>query len=245
LGTEGEEIVGRMTVPDEAIKYVLFQRTAYLRIPNTKIYRALEKILPFSTYNQLVDLESRFNHSRIKTLFEDDMRREYVSIKKFLPEKCSAVLDIGCGVAGIDVFLNNHYRDRQPDFYLLDRTTVDKSVSYGFKPSGAFYNSLEVAGAVLIGNGVPERCVHLVKATDTNEIDIDCNVDLAISLLSWGFHYPIETYLDRVHDVLTAGGSLITDVRRGTNGIEALSRLFGKIDVIYDDGKLQRVLASR
>ena len=66
-----------------------------------------------------------------------------------------------------------------------------------------------------------------------------------ISLISWGFHYPVETYLDKAYDVLVEGGSMIIDVRKGTNGIAMIKNLFGEVDVILDAEKFQRVVALK
>jgi SAM-dependent methyltransferase len=237
--------VNQMTVPNEAIKYILFQRTAYQHFPNTFTYRVLKRILPFSIYNQAVEREARVDSSRIKALYEDDMRREYQSIKEFLPKTCNSILDIGCGVAGIDVFLSKHFKDIHPTFYLLDKTSIEKVVFYDFKHKASFYNSLDVAKEMLIRNGIPKECVHLIEATDNNDINIGSKVELVISLISWGFHYPVETYLDKVHDLLIKGGSLIIDVRKGTADIDILRNVFSKVDVIFDERKFQRVFASK
>ena len=234
-----------MKVPNEALKYILFQRTGYLRLTNTFAYRALNRITPFSIYNQVVTIESRINPSRIKKLFEDDIKNEYLSIKDFLPETCSSILDIGCGVAGIDVFLNYHYQDQHPTFYLLDKTHTEDSVFYAFNTKGAFYNSLNVAKTMLIENNTSERFVHLVEATDNNDIKIYRNVDLIISLISWGFHYPVETYLEKAYSLLVKGGSMIIDVRKGTNGIAMIKSLFDEVKIILDAEKFQRVLALK
>jgi SAM-dependent methyltransferase len=234
----------QMTVPDEAVKYILFQRALFLRFPDTFTYRVLNRILPFSIYNRLVEREGKIYHSSIKAEYKDNMSREYLSIRDSLPKTCSSILDIGCGVAGIDVLLNNHYEGK-PTFYLLDKTKIEKSVFYDFKHRGAFYNSLDIAKEMLIQNGISERSVHCLEATDANEIDIHRKVDLVISLISWGFHYPIETYLERVYDILIEGGSLILDVRKGTNGIEELNNKFGRVDVVYDGVTGQRALVTK
>lgn len=237
--------MNQVVVPNEAVKYILFQRTAYQHFPHTFTYRVLKRILPFSIYNQAVDREARTDSPRIKALYEDDMRREYQSIKEFLPKTCSSILDIGCGVAGIDVFLSKHFKDIQPTFYLLDKTSIEKVVFYDFKHKASFYNSLDVAKEMLISNGIPERYVHLIEATDNNDINIDGKVELVISLISWGFHYPVETYLNKVHNLLIKGGSLIIDVRKGTADIDKLSNIFSKVDIIFDERKYQRVLATK
>ena len=234
-----------MIIPNEALKYILFQRTAYLRLPKTLLFRLINKILPFSIYNQIVQLESKLFTARIKALYEDEMRREYLSIKDFLPGACSSILDIGCGVAGFDVFLGKHFRTGHPKFYLLDKTHVEKSVWYNLESKGAFYNSLDIAKRMLVQNNMPEEHIHLVEATDNNDIDINLEIDLIVSLISWGFHYPVETYLEKVYELLTHGGVLILDIRKGSSGIDAINRVFGKSEIILDTTKCQRVLAKK
>ena len=112
----------QLNISDKAVKYILFQRTEYITYRNTFIVRALKKLLPFLNYNRMIWLESKMRRSAIKQLYIDDIEKEYFSIRGFLPENCSNVLDIGCGVAGIDVLLNEHYINNKVDFYLLDRT---------------------------------------------------------------------------------------------------------------------------
>ncbi|MBN1350929.1 hypothetical protein JXJ21_16030 [candidate division KSB1 bacterium] len=232
----------RMTIPNEAVKYILFQRTAYLRLANTLPCKLINKVLPFSIYNQIVELESRLFSSQIALMYEADMRSEYLSIKKILPETCSSILDIGCGVAGLDVFLSNHYSSYRPTLYLLDKTHVEKSVWYGIKNKGAFYNSLDISKQVLIQNYIPESHIHILEATDNNDINIDCKISLIVSLISWGFHYPVETYLEKVHNLLTEGGVLILDIRKDTEGIDVISRVFGNVEIIFDRKRYQRVV---
>lgn len=238
-------MAGRMIIPDEALRYVLFQRTAYLRVPNMLLFRIVNRLLPFAIYNRIVELESKIYSQRIKSSYESDIANEYLSIKAFLPKKCSSILDIGCGVAGIDVFLANHYERDHPRLYLLDKTHVEKSVWYGLKNKGAFYNSLDIAKALLVENGVRGECVHVIEATDNNEINFDDKVDLVISLISWGFHYPVGTYLQKVRELLTDGGRLIIDVRKGTDGVDVISDAFGGVEVIADREKHLRILAVK
>jgi SAM-dependent methyltransferase len=237
----------QMIIPDRAISYILFQRTAYLRFPAAFCYRLLTRWLPFQTplYNIVVAIESRLGVQRIKTFYTADMHREYATIRPALPQTCGAVLDIGCGVAGIDVLIQRHYRDRQIHFYLLDKSHVEKHVFYLFQDQGAFYNSLEVSGAMLTLNGVVPECVHLIEANDRYQIPAGTPIDLALSLLSWGFHYPVATYVRQVHDLLSPHGVAILDVRKGTDGLDVLRRSFRQVDTILSTEKFVRVAARK
>jgi SAM-dependent methyltransferase len=234
-----------LTIPDEAVKFIAFQRTEVLRFRKTFVYSMLKRIMPSSLYNFGVRLESRFSAERIKRYYASDIDREFASIREFLPSDCTSILDIGCGVAGIDALLYRHFADSRPDVFLLDKTQVEDSVFYGFKRTGAFYNSLETARTMLVNNGVPTDRVHLVEATPDNAINVETPVDLVVSLISWGFHYPVDTYLHRVHELMNDHARLILDVRKDTGGHEALTRTFGQIEVIADEAKYERLLCVK
>jgi SAM-dependent methyltransferase len=240
---------GRLIVPDSAIKYILFQRTAYIRLPVARIDSVLRRLSrrqrATPAYNLGIALESRFARGRTRTLYAEDMEREYQSIRNVLPPVCASVLDIGCGVAGIDVFVQRHYGEEDIDFFLLDRSEVTMNVFYSFQSHGAFYNSLETARTLMTLNGVPAERIHLLEATPGMEIRITGKVDLIISLLSWGFHYPVNTYLSRVHDLLSENGVLVMDIRKGSDGLKLLRDLFPRVDIVQSTLKYDRVAARK
>ena len=238
-----------LRVPNAAIKYILFQRTAYLRLPAARLAHLCQRLsggrLQVPIFNLAVAAESRLSRTRTRGLYARDMVREYESLRSALPARCSSVLDIGCGVAGIDVYIQHHYPDAEIDFYLLDRTQVAGAVYYLFESRGAFYNSLEVAKALLEANGIPGHRIHLLEARDSGDISIPARPDVVLSLLSWGFHYPVSTYLRRVHELVSESGVVILDVRKGTDGLQALRRVFPAVEVIQATDKYDRVMARK
>jgi SAM-dependent methyltransferase len=248
-----EAMLNKMHVPDTAVRYILFQRTTYLRFIKTALYRTLDKrlgrvvrkVLHSSIYIITVNVEASMGKQRIKKLYAGDMLKEYLMMKEYLPTSCATVLDIGCGVAGIDVFINQHYRNSNIRFYLLDKTSIDGSVYYGFRQKGAFYNSLSVAKELLYQNSVPENNILLLKATDTADVNVGEKVDLVISLLSWGFHYPVSTYLEKVYSLLSDNGKLILDVRRETDGLVLLENKFNTCIVLTEQEKCFRILCTK
>ena len=229
-------------VPDSAVRYILLQRTEYFS--SNIVSGVTQRLLP-SLYSNLVQAEVKFRKNRIKDLYLRDMEQEYRSIKDALPESCRSILDVGCGVAGIDVFLNRHYAGNVESFYLLDKTQVESSVYYGYKEKGAFYNSLDVARQMLRENGIDDDKIHLLEATENNDIATAERFDLVCSLISWGFHYPVATYLERVHERLNDGGVLILDVRNGTTGLAELSDRFGGYDVVQETEKYIRARTTK
>ncbi|MEK7213621.1 MAG: glycosyltransferase [Patescibacteria group bacterium] len=236
----------RLIIPDDSIKYILFQRTAYIiYINNIWINKIIIRI-PFLTYNRMFLLEARLFKKRTKRLFSEDMMREYEIIKEFLPSKPQNILDIGCGVAGIDIMLHKYYKSSNhfPDFYLLDKTELNKNVYYGIEKVAAHYNSLSVARNLLEINGVESSKIHTQEVTGS-PIFSGRKFDLIISLISWGFHYPISTYLDEVYNALLMGGILIVDVRKKTDGELLLEKKFGPLQIIFEAQKYRRVLVIK
>ncbi|MDX1951810.1 MAG: hypothetical protein SFY81_06475 [Verrucomicrobiota bacterium] len=228
-----------LSVPPAATKYVLLQRTQLQKYH----FKFLKKIgIDYSKW--LVDWESRRHHEEISAGFLKSLQEDFNSLKPALPERLDNLLDIGCGIAGIDVLLNDHYKG-QLNINLLDRTSIESRVYYDFHKQGAFYNSLELARETLIVNGVAPERIRLFEANDHNRIPLKEPVDLVLSLISWGFHYPVATYLSEVERILAPEGRLILDIRQGSGGMEDLIRAFARVEVLFQNPKYARVLARR
>lgn len=131
------------------------------------------------------------------------------------------------------------------DIFLLDKTQVDGKVYYKFERRGSFYSSLQVARTLLIANHVPTDRIHTEEATENGQIQAEPDLDLVISLISWGFHYPVETYLERVYALLRPGGRLILDVRKDTNGEERIRQRFSQVERIQETKRSYRLLAIK
>jgi SAM-dependent methyltransferase len=234
----------QICIPDSAVKYILLQRTGYLPKID-KVIKAINRILSLSFGEKAIDLISRVYSDKIKMLYANDIRNEYHSIKPFLPETCNSVLDIGCGVAGIDIFLADNYDNKDLKIYLLDKTKTENSIWYGFHQEGAFYNSLEVAKNLLIKNGISQDNITTLEVSKQKEIDVDKKIDLVVSLISWGFHYPVETYLEQVNDILNKNGVVILDIRNNTSGLETIKKYLPKIQYVYNKSRFSRIVATR
>ena len=152
-------------------------------------------------------------------------------MRPYLPSKAGRILDIGAGIGAIDVRLHELYPAAH--FYLLDKTGLD--VEYGTETEQRFYSSQVVARELLKRNGVPEKQVHLLEATDDYRIGVD-RVDLVVSLFSWGWHYPLGAYAAAVSQAAVKGGILILDVRN-VEGKALLEKAFRmKASVVLQDG---------
>ncbi len=237
-----------LQIPDDAVKFIMFQRTTLINDSGGKnpLGKLTRKFFPSYHLKRSIEEQAVSRAGEIKALYTKDMADEYAAIKDHLPVKCASVLDIGCGVAGIDVFIFQHYgASDKISFYLLDKTDVNSKVYYSFSEKGAFYNSLSTAKNLLTSNAVPASNIHTMEVSEDSSIETGESIDLVISLISWGFHYPVSTYLERVHEILSPGGSLILDVRKDTGGVEEIEKKFGNTSVITDFKKYQRILAVK
>ncbi len=193
-----------MIVPESALPWIQLHRTAV-----TNIRKDLG-----GSFIRLGDIGAAY--TRMILIDYDEMIKGH-----WLPETCNAILDIGCGMAGIDVLLYRHYVE--PRLFLLDgdgqvESQADK---INFHPEGMKpFNDMAVMKELLSVNGVDEEKVSPLPIAYQGSL---IHVDLCISLLSWGWHYSVGTYLDLVRHSLRPGGRLILDVRAGQGGERALA----------------------
>lgn len=230
-----------LVLPAEALPYVLLQRAEASVFERTaRRHRAFYQ-------RRLLHWETRLFARPVLRKYRAWLARDYESVRRFLPERVGALCDVGCGIAGIDVLLFRHYGE-PPDLqvHLVDRTATSELVTYGYKGDGEFYNSLAIAADTLAANGLPRSQVHTHEASPNGTLAVG-PVDLVVSLISWGFHYPVATYLDAAHEALTPGGRVILDVRQGTDGEEEVRRRFGNLHDLgpLENGKGRRVGAIK
>lgn len=177
------------------------------------------------------------NPEKVAELYWQSIQEDYDTIKNHLPDVFNC-LDIGCGIAGIDLML---YRNNDYDLNLLDYSKTDNDIYYGYKEKGCVYNSLELAEQFLVMNGVDKNDINLHDAGKDGISSRLRKVDVVISLISCGFHYPAMTYMRDI--ILLNPKIIILDIRKGSGEIEHIRRLFkGNVTIIADYQKYERIL---
>jgi hypothetical protein len=136
-------------LPAPAIPFVLLQRPSHQRYSKDWWSR-----LPIPYYPVLCKLESRTRRGAITSRYNEAIARDYEQLRPHLPAEIDTVLDIGCGMAGIDVLLQRHYAARPPRFVLLDKSSVTPGVYYSYKEKAAVYSSLDAACETVRSNCV-------------------------------------------------------------------------------------------
>jgi SAM-dependent methyltransferase len=207
------------------------------------VFRVADKLGLRQSWNKFVRSHAAQHAEEILHDYGLEMRAEFDNRVDFIPQRAHTVLDVGCGLAGLDLHIYEYLRGNDPNIYLLDRTRVEDRVWYMFETNGAFYNSLELGKMNLVRNGVPADRVHCLEAPDNGNVDgIIRSVDLVISTISWGYHYPIGFYLESVARVMAPGGVLLVDIRKGTDGLEELQRQFPGSTKVVGEGEKHLVV---
>ncbi len=178
-----------------------------------------------------------------KAAYSRLIREDYQEMEKWLPAQANSILDIGCGLAGIDTHLYERYGS--PLLHLLDGTgkVPDLKQRIGYRPRGMKpFNDMLAARELLAANGVDMS--HVRDWPVGYDKVIKC--DLCISLLSWGWHYPIDAYLKMAWWSIGIGGRLIIDIRMNTGGETALdTQGFTRLGVIKTTPKGWRLCYER
>ena len=201
----------KLKLPEQSAKYVQAQRT---------------------DYDPAIALKA----------YSDEMLSVYNNIKDHLPETKTKpkIIDIGCGMAGIDAFISYHYNN-EADITLLDIDGEPDNVGYGFVSVSdmSSYHNFDLALKQLEMNGVPSH--NILTHDISKNLEFPSNdFDVVISLISWGFHYPIDTYSVNLSD----NGVVIVDVRKDTDGLDQLAEI-GPITVISEKQKYHRVVVKK
>lgn len=181
------------------------------------------------------------DRERWQAAYEAELWQTYLEMQKHLPDPCWGLLDVGSGLGGIDVLLARHYADDQPYIHLLD----GEDDAPEMRLHRNTFNSMKVAREFQRANGIRmDRFGYFTTATS----DLPRPYDLVLSLGSWCFHYPPDTYLP----LLLSGGGLhldsviIVDVRNSRPIYEEqLAKSLERMAVIRTAPKYTRAVYRR
>ncbi|MDA8747142.1 hypothetical protein N9M66_02905 [Litoreibacter sp.] len=148
------------------------------------------------------------------------------------------VADIGCGYAVFDYFMA---RDFGSHVSLIDLEATDNR-HFGFEDKGAAYSNLDRARQFLVANGVAQSQIATLNPNAVDVTDLR-DIDIAVSFLSCGFHYPWQIYEAFFKTSVKPTGSIILDIRtRNSAAARTDLALLGKVT---SQGKLARGRADR
>ncbi len=173
-----------------------------------------------------------FQKKDLEEITEKLFKKELDTIKDYLPKNINNIMDIGCGLGIINIFLNQFYHNK-PNFYLLDKNRVDKKIKYGFDKNYESYNDLSETKNLLTKNSINSQSLFVFDVE--KKIEIKKKIDLVISLKSMGYHYPLENYLDFLKTCCTQETTFIFDMSEGYFKESLIKDYFEEIKVIYKE----------
>jgi SAM-dependent methyltransferase len=226
-----------------------FSRDDYLNL----ILQRSEVLFDIPRSGQIIKAWNRGNNEPISQVIDDMgikiayraadvIYAEYLAIEGLLKTlKPKRIADIGCGYGFFDLFAAKFLKS---EVVLID-LEQNEHRHFGFKKEGSAYSSLKVARKLLVDNKVPVKKIKCVNPSKKLPEDIK-PVDLIVSFISCGFHYPVDSYLPMLDKALKLGGSAIFDLREkaATEQIEKLEQ-FGEVTDITTRPKVRRVLLRK
>ncbi|MCO8146274.1 class I SAM-dependent methyltransferase [Rhodovulum tesquicola] len=168
--------------------------------------------------------------------------REFAALRPHLdPVAPGRIADIGCGYAFFDLFAARAYG---AELTLID-LEANAHRHFGFETEGAAYSDLGRARAFLIANGVDSGRIRTLNPARADPLTLP-QVELAVSFLACGFHFPVDAYIAFFRDRVAPGGRILLDLRmRNFKPQARLLETLGTLCVIRESRKSARVLIER
>ena len=205
-------------------KLILLQRNELQNTIQRKIRKLFGRYLFTSFFIYFFNTKKTISKNISKIILN-----EFEEIKPYLHKDINQILDIGAGLGLIDILLNN-YLNKVSNFTLIDRNFISKKIKYGFSKDYEGYNLLKKTEFFLIRNGLDKNQIKLI---DTNhDINLINKFDLIISLISMGYHYPVDNYLNILKHNSHKETIFIFDLADEHNKVEEIKILFEKVHVL-------------
>jgi len=140
---------------------------------------------------------------------------ELEGIEKYLKDMNPRVaLDVGSGIGRASVFFFKYYNWEDTLFILADGDSGERQLSGIRKGESDFYNSLEATEIYCQVNGMSKFMTFNLEKFRWGELPY--KPDLVYSFKALGFHWPINSFLEKMYPILDEKCRLIFDLRAGS-----------------------------
>ena len=153
---------------------------------------------------------------------------EYKLFKDFVGTPKN-VLELGCGLGRMSIYLNSQLQDPSIHYILADSTKTTGESKYGWEKVDLFYNDLSLTEKFAKDNNLNNFETFDVRKRDLNTLS---NIDFVMSFLAVGFHNKIEHYMDDLLNITTDDCLLVFGVRRGKYAEKDFEQYFKNIQII-------------
>jgi len=186
-----------------------------------------------------------FQKKSLNILAENIFKSDFDTFKKYLPRNPKNILDIGCGLGMINIFIKKFYK-HEINFFLVDKNKIDLKIKYGFSDLYESYNLLSETKNILQNNGIDQKHIFLKDAD--RDISIGNRIDFVISLKSMGYHYPFENYLNKFKQNFDKNTIFCFDLSLNKyTDLNYLRKFFENVTIIYSEESihpLKRIICT-
>jgi len=154
-------------------------------------------------------------------------------LDRYINSTPMSILDIGCGLAFESEMFQKKYNS---NLFLLDgdfdnTKDEERDIEYGTVETFKFYNKLDTLKESFNKRNLKYTFV------DATDIQLDDNIkfDLVYSIMSCGFHYPLNTYAELIKNHTTSNSKIIIDIRNST--LKDQDCEFEIVDKVYSGKK--------
>ena len=156
----------------------------------TKYFKFSDKMLQFAKLQIGMMSKDLFVYDKVS-------EAEYSIVEPFFRDiQDASVLDLGCGLGRMSVFLNKMIQNPSIHYILADGDCGDNigKIKNGWNPKSVFYNKLDLTQLFCEENGLDNFSILDLK----DGLSEFKNINIVFSFFAVGFHYPIEKYIDNL-----------------------------------------------
>ena len=153
---------------------------------------------------------------------------EYNLFQNFIKTP-KTILELGCGLGRMSIFLNSQLQNSDIHYILADSTSNVKIPSYGWNANEGYYNDLNLTELFSKNHGMENFEIFDLKNDNIERLN---DIDLIMSFLSVGFHYPIENYIDSLLKISSENCIMVFGIRRGRYSENNFKDHFKNIQII-------------
>ena len=155
------------------------------------------------------------------TFWDRHSHAEFKAVKRFLSKPPQRILDLGCGLGRVATYFSKCYSSPPTQYYLADSNGA--TPTWGWDAPTGFYNDLKLTEEYVQQQGLKQ---YEIVDLSTNKLETLKDIDLVVSFLAVGFHYPIETYMPILQNIISKHAVLAFGVRRNKYNLHSFSKLF-------------------
>ena len=228
---------------------ILLQRTE-MPITNSILIKKFNS-LTRNKFNLIIVILKSLGFKEVFKAYESEITNEsnllYKLIVEEFPNRNLNILDIGVGIGGYHRkwIKENHCN---VNLYLMDNSEFNfKALTYGHGDSNRYYNSLSLAKNFLLSIENPKVAIDTIEIKNEYPSKLPDSLDLIVSFISWGFHYPLEEYWSVIMNKMRSSSSLIlVDVRKFSPSYSFLEKQTQiSLEILRSNKKYDRILLRK